>query len=64
MAVILRHFLFLSSRETLPDGVMGKCMLLHDACLRDCITRNNGYECLNEGDSFIIAFASTVDAVR
>lgn len=49
--------------EHRPEA-MRVALELHDRLMREAIARRGGYEVKTEGDSFMVAFASSVDAVR
>lgn len=49
--------------EHRPDG-MRVALELHDRLMREAIARRGGYEVKTEGDSFMVAFSSSVDALR
>lgn len=49
--------------ERVPDA-MRDALEVHDRVLREAIAKNGGYEVKTEGDAFMAAFASPVDAVR
>ena len=49
--------------ERVPDA-MRDALEDHNRVLREAIAKNSGYEVKTEGDAFMAAFASPVDAVR
>ncbi|GFH14950.1 guanylate cyclase domain-containing protein, partial [Haematococcus lacustris] len=49
--------------ETMPQGLMDCVMKCHHTTVRAVSLRNNGYEWSTEGDSFLIAFHTAVDAL-
>ncbi|KAG2436828.1 hypothetical protein HXX76_006350 [Chlamydomonas incerta] len=50
--------------EALPEATMDQALRIHHRIVRAISVRHNGYESATEGDSFIIAFASTTDAAQ
>ncbi|KAL6246577.1 hypothetical protein RBB50_006815 [Rhinocladiella similis] len=46
------------------SSAMSRAMSLHDASIRSLITRNQGYEVKQNGDGFMIAFATATPAVQ
>ncbi|GFR50128.1 hypothetical protein Agub_g12279, partial [Astrephomene gubernaculifera] len=50
--------------EQLPTAVMNETLRLHHRCLRGLLPKCNGYESATEGDSFILAFHTPMDAAR
>ncbi|KAG2500013.1 hypothetical protein HYH03_002295 [Edaphochlamys debaryana] len=49
--------------EALPAAVMDASVGLHHACLRRLLLKHWGYESATEGDSFILAFRRSCDAL-
>ncbi len=49
--------------ESLPAAVMDRAVHLHHACLRSCAAACRAYESATEGDSFILAFHSPLEAL-
>ena len=49
--------------ERCPDD-MGRALDVHNRVLRALIAEHGGYEVKTQGDSFMVAFASVVTAVR
>eukprot|EP00210_Caulerpa_lentillifera_P004402 g4200.t1 len=43
---------------------MDEALQLHNACLRQILRQNRGHESATEGDVFILAFHTAIDAVR
>jgi Amt family ammonium transporter len=43
---------------------MSECIILHDYILRSCLKDNHGFEVKTEGDAFMCAFPSCVDATK
>eukprot|EP00210_Caulerpa_lentillifera_P008996 g8586.t1 len=50
--------------ETIDADEMDEALQLHNACLRQILRQNRGYESATEGDAFILAFHTAIDAVR
>ncbi|KXZ53744.1 hypothetical protein GPECTOR_6g661 [Gonium pectorale] len=48
--------------ESLPAVVMDTALSLHNDAFRQTLPRFHGYECHTEGDSFILAFHTAVEA--
>ncbi|KAG2496412.1 hypothetical protein HYH03_005638 [Edaphochlamys debaryana] len=48
--------------EQLPTHVMDASLSLHNGAFRQLLPRFGGYECHTEGDSFVLAFHSAVEA--
>ncbi|KAJ9446944.1 hypothetical protein DIPPA_52611 [Diplonema papillatum] len=54
---------FTATWEAFPTG-MKKALAVHNKILRACLIECNGYEVKTIGDSFMIAFAETINAAR
>ncbi|PNH10934.1 Receptor-type adenylate cyclase A [Tetrabaena socialis] len=50
--------------EQLDESVMNGALNLHNRCIRQLLPKYGAYECHTEGDSFILAFSSPLDAVQ
>ncbi|GIL82371.1 hypothetical protein Vretifemale_11263, partial [Volvox reticuliferus] len=50
--------------EDLPTDVMDSGLSIHNGCVRGLLSKHQGYECHTEGDSFVCAFSSAVEAVN
>eukprot|EP00727_Mastigamoeba_balamuthi_P005300 m51a1_g14769 putative serine threonine-protein kinase ctr1 (1040) ;mRNA; f:377902-382435 len=46
------------------EPIMKKSLQTHNEILRTCSHKHNGYEVMAEGDAFMLAFPSTVDALQ
>ena len=46
------------------SALMNHCQGLHDAILRECLTTHSGYEISTDGDTFQMAFHTSVDAIN
>ncbi|GFH25639.1 guanylate cyclase domain-containing protein, partial [Haematococcus lacustris] len=49
--------------ECLPVEVMDACMRIAERIIRDLLAAHQGYESATEGDAFLCAFHSPLDAV-